>query len=285
MTDLFRKYQECLRNGQSREALICRNEILNDILSTQKTENLQHVLDMAVEAALLDFSNKGNRYSLLQKSYPSIIPANACSLLSAKRILIRKYHDEGYHRYTFDRQQYKYMSSLANQSIHIIGPTLTLEEQLNMFTSLGTSDCIYILLNPLQSQDYVDQIRRLSSRNKFKHICYFNGSNSLKYFRSLCRSMETAEHQPLWTSHKSSHLNTYLSNSRQFCVPSFLPFSSYAGHSLNLMPLILYDISLASPNKLYISGFDFYSKEWWHYQLFNSANYPLIQNYFDTKIK
>ena len=129
-----------------------------------------------------------------------------------------------------------------------------MEEQLNIFTSKDTKDCIYVFLNPLQSHDYIDQIRILSSRNKLRHICYFNGSNSLKYFRSLCKSIKTVEHQPLWTSHKSSHLNTYLSNSRQFCVPSFLPFSSYAGHSLNLMPLILYDLSLASPRKLYISG-------------------------------
>ena len=122
----------------------------------------------------------------------------------------------------------------------------------------------------MQSHDYIDQIRILSSRNRLRHICYFNGSNSLKYFRSLCKSIKTAEHQPLWTSHKSSHLNTYLSNSRQFCVPSFLPFSSYAGHSLNLMPLILYDLSLASPRKLYISGFDFYTSP----QIYRKGYYP-----------
>ena len=112
MTDLFRKYQECLRDAQSREALIFRNEILNDILSPSKSQNLHHVLDMAIEAALLDFLNKGNTYRLLQKSYPRILPINAQTLLSAKRILIRKYHNEEYHRYTHEKQQYKYMSLL-----------------------------------------------------------------------------------------------------------------------------------------------------------------------------
>jgi D-alanyl-D-alanine dipeptidase len=26
------------------------------------------------------------------------------------------------------------------------------------------------------------------------------------------------------------------------------------------------------------AGWDFYSKEWWHYQLFNSRNYPLVSD-------
>ena len=34
-----------------------------------------------------------------------------------------------------------------------------------------------------------------------------------------------------------------------------------------------------------LAGFDFYKKEWWHYQLFNASNYPLIKNFFNTKIK
>ncbi len=28
-----------------------------------------------------------------------------------------------------------------------------------------------------------------------------------------------------------------------------------------------------------LSGFDFYHKEWWHYQLFNSKNYKLVEKY------
>ncbi len=32
-----------------------------------------------------------------------------------------------------------------------------------------------------------------------------------------------------------------------------------------------------------LAGFDYYLNEWWHYQLFNSSNYPLIHNYFDNK--
>ena len=30
-----------------------------------------------------------------------------------------------------------------------------------------------------------------------------------------------------------------------------------------------------------LAGFDFYHKEWWHYQLFNPSSYPLIKNFFD----
>ncbi len=26
------------------------------------------------------------------------------------------------------------------------------------------------------------------------------------------------------------------------------------------------------------SGWDFYDKEWWHYQLFNAADYPLLSD-------
>ncbi len=26
-----------------------------------------------------------------------------------------------------------------------------------------------------------------------------------------------------------------------------------------------------------LAGFDFYHKEWWHYQLFNASSYPLIK--------
>ena len=33
-----------------------------------------------------------------------------------------------------------------------------------------------------------------------------------------------------------------------------------------------------------LAGFDFYHKEWWHYQLFNAKDYPLIDNFFDTNI-
>ncbi len=33
-----------------------------------------------------------------------------------------------------------------------------------------------------------------------------------------------------------------------------------------------------------LAGFDFYHKEWWHYQLFNASDYPLIKNFFDNKI-
>ena len=29
-----------------------------------------------------------------------------------------------------------------------------------------------------------------------------------------------------------------------------------------------------------LAGFDFYHKEWWHYQLFNTYKYPLIKNFF-----
>ena len=32
-----------------------------------------------------------------------------------------------------------------------------------------------------------------------------------------------------------------------------------------------------------LAGFDFYHKEWWHYQLFNASNYPLIKNFFNSK--
>jgi len=28
--------------------------------------------------------------------------------------------------------------------------------------------------------------------------------------------------------------------------------------------------------------FDFYHKEWWHYQLFNASSYPLIKNFFGS---
>ena len=33
-----------------------------------------------------------------------------------------------------------------------------------------------------------------------------------------------------------------------------------------------------------LAGFDFYHKEWWHYQLFNATKYPLIHNFFNTNI-
>ena len=33
-----------------------------------------------------------------------------------------------------------------------------------------------------------------------------------------------------------------------------------------------------------LAGFDFYQKEWWHYQLFNSSNYPLIHNLTDNVV-
>ena len=33
-----------------------------------------------------------------------------------------------------------------------------------------------------------------------------------------------------------------------------------------------------------LAGFDFYHKEWWHYQLFNASNYPLIKNFFDSRV-
>jgi D-alanyl-D-alanine dipeptidase len=29
-----------------------------------------------------------------------------------------------------------------------------------------------------------------------------------------------------------------------------------------------------------LAGFDFYHKEWWHYQLFNASSYPIINNFF-----
>ena len=31
-----------------------------------------------------------------------------------------------------------------------------------------------------------------------------------------------------------------------------------------------------------LAGFDYYLNEWWHYQLFNASNYPLIHNFFDA---
>ena len=30
-----------------------------------------------------------------------------------------------------------------------------------------------------------------------------------------------------------------------------------------------------------LAGFDFYLNEWWHYQLFNASNYPIIHNFFE----
>ena len=33
-----------------------------------------------------------------------------------------------------------------------------------------------------------------------------------------------------------------------------------------------------------LAGFDFYHKEWWHYQLFNASSYPLIKNFFDSRV-
>ena len=33
-----------------------------------------------------------------------------------------------------------------------------------------------------------------------------------------------------------------------------------------------------------LAGFDFYHKEWWHYQLFNASSYPLIKNFFGSKV-
>ena len=33
-----------------------------------------------------------------------------------------------------------------------------------------------------------------------------------------------------------------------------------------------------------LAGFDFYHKEWWHYQLFNPSKYPLIHDFFNNKI-
>ena len=33
-----------------------------------------------------------------------------------------------------------------------------------------------------------------------------------------------------------------------------------------------------------LAGFDFYHKEWWHYQLFNPASYPLIKNFFGSSV-
>ena len=32
-----------------------------------------------------------------------------------------------------------------------------------------------------------------------------------------------------------------------------------------------------------LAGFDFYHKEWWHYQLFNPSKYPLIHDFFNDK--
>ena len=37
--------------------------------------------------------------------------------------------------------------------------------------------------------------------------------------------------------------------------------SSYAGHSLNMLQLIIYDIAFAAPECLFISGFDFYTSK------------------------
>ena len=33
-----------------------------------------------------------------------------------------------------------------------------------------------------------------------------------------------------------------------------------------------------------LAGFDFYHKEWWHYQLFNASSYPLIKNFFGSNV-
>ena len=33
-----------------------------------------------------------------------------------------------------------------------------------------------------------------------------------------------------------------------------------------------------------LAGFDFYHKEWWHYQLFNPSQYPLIHNFFNNEV-
>ena len=33
-----------------------------------------------------------------------------------------------------------------------------------------------------------------------------------------------------------------------------------------------------------LAGFDFYHKEWWHYQLFNASSYPLIKNFFGSSV-
>ena len=33
-----------------------------------------------------------------------------------------------------------------------------------------------------------------------------------------------------------------------------------------------------------LAEFDFYHKEWWHYQLFNASKYPLIETFFTNNI-
>ena len=33
-----------------------------------------------------------------------------------------------------------------------------------------------------------------------------------------------------------------------------------------------------------LAGFDFYHKEWWHYQLFNASSYPLIKYFFASRV-
>lgn len=57
----------------------------------------------------------------------------------------------------------------------------------------------------------------------------------------------------------------------------FDEFSSKAHHSCQAISNEAIQNRLTLIGIMTIAGFDFYSKEWWHYQAFNPREYPIIQ--------
>lgn len=57
----------------------------------------------------------------------------------------------------------------------------------------------------------------------------------------------------------------------------FDDFSNQAHHGSREISLLAQKNRLILLSIMLSSGFDFYSKEWWHYQLFNSRQYPIIK--------
>lgn len=57
----------------------------------------------------------------------------------------------------------------------------------------------------------------------------------------------------------------------------FDEFSDLAFHNCSTINLEAKRNRLILAGIMALSGFDFYSKEWWHYQLFNPREYPVIK--------
>ena len=258
----FSKYQYCLKNGHNHDALGLRKMILDEFIEKKdKHAQVPQILDMGAEAALSQIANKTDAYNEMKKIFPSILPKNKLELLSGQTLCLKPYHSKKSHELSFNQQNRNYQAAIKGKRIHLIGPAQDFKEQIEMAPQDEREKTIYVILNPYFGANLEQMIRDMEHTNAKNYIFYCNGGNTVRYFRTMCKHEREISLRPLWICLKASHIDKYPANSRQFPVPIFFPFSVYAGHSLNLMQLVLFDLSFMKPEKIRVSGFDFYTSK------------------------